>query len=177
MRRLFFPLCLAIGLAGSTLAGELPATPTVVPTPALADLQPELPLQSGPVSAQGRLIVRIQKIRNPRGNVWVSLFSGPAGFPDLKQARQVSVARRTSNYAEAVFTGLPYGDYALGAYHDEDNNLKLTKNWLGKNLEGMGVSNNPQKVNYQNARFALDAPELRLLIDLVYPGSKTGGGN
>jgi uncharacterized protein (DUF2141 family) len=176
MHRMFFSVCLVMGLAGSALAVE-PSAPTMVPTPALADLQPELPLLSGPASAQGRLIVRIQKIRSPRGTVWVGLFSEPAGFPDLKRARQVSVARMTSNYAEVVFTGLPYGTYALSAYHDEDHNLKLTKNWLGKNREGTGVSNNPPKTNFQNARFALDAPELRLLIDLVYPGSNKVGGN
>lgn len=166
----------ACGALVSSATTEPTALPEPAPTPdaqlSLEDLQPETPLQPGAGPNQGRLVVRIQKIRSPRGNLWVHLFSAPAGFPDLKRARQMSVAKRASNYAEAVFNNLPYGAYALVAYHDEDNNLKLTKTWLGMNREGVGVSNNPVKSNFANARFEFDAPEVCLLIDLVYPGGQ-----
>lgn len=179
MHRWLLPILLVCVLAGGAAAAEQPGTPVPVSTPdrglELEALQPVLPLRSATTTAQGRLVVQVRKLRSSLGNVWVGLFSGPAGFPDFRRARRVSVAHLTANSAEAVFTDLPYGAYAIAVYHDEDRNLKLTRNWLGMVREGTGASNNPAKTNYSNARFELDAAELRLLINLDYPaGGNTG---
>ncbi|MEW6516433.1 MAG: DUF2141 domain-containing protein [candidate division FCPU426 bacterium] len=162
-------------IVGSALAAEPPAGSASVEktdeaTAGLAELQPESPLQPGSgLALEGRLVVCVYKIRNTRGNVWVGVFASPAGFPDFKQARLLSVAKIKKGSAETTFNRLPYGTYALAAFHDEDGNLKLTTNWRGKPKEGMGFSNNPLKSIYQDACFVLDAPESRLVINLIYP--------
>lgn len=49
-------------------------------------------------------------------------------------------------------TGLPPGDYAISAIHDENDNKKLDKSFIGMPTEGVAFSNNA-KVSFGPPKF------------------------
>lgn len=60
-----------------------------------------------------------------------------------------------------MFKDIPYGDYPIKLYHDENGNKKLDKNFVGIPREPYGFSNNARGTlsapEFAKARFALDA--------------------
>ena len=101
-----------------------------------------------PVTAgyAGNLVVRVQGLKNASGQVCLTLFSGPKGFPkggngsNLKASR-CTVLARTGNVV--TFSNIPYGVYAVAAVHDSNSDNQFNKNGLGIPSEGFGFSNNP----------------------------------
>ena len=69
-----------------------------------------------------------------------------------------------------VFEDIPYGEYAISVYHDENDNKNLDTGLFGIPKEALGTSNNvkirfgPPK--YQDASFILDQSDLNLTIRL-----------
>jgi uncharacterized protein (DUF2141 family) len=94
----------------------------------------------------GNLEVRVQGLKSANGQVCLTLFSGPKGFPkggngsNLKASR-CTVLARTGNVV--TFSNVPYGVYAVAAVHDSNSDNQLNKNGLGIPSEGFGFSNNP----------------------------------
>ena len=94
----------------------------------------------------GNLEVRVQGLKSASGQVCLTLFSGPRGFPkggngsNLKASR-CTVLARTGNVV--TFSDIPYGVYAVAAVHDSNSDNRLNKNGLGIPSEGFGFSNNP----------------------------------
>jgi uncharacterized protein (DUF2141 family) len=104
----------------------------------------------------GSLEVKFDSFKNTSGQVCLTLFGGPKGFPaggkgsNLKSSRCVAVAKGGS---DVTFTNLPYGNYAIAAIHDINNDGQLNKNAFGLPSEGFGFSNNPP-LRYGPASFA-----------------------
>jgi uncharacterized protein (DUF2141 family) len=96
------------------------------------------------MAGSGELLVKLSGFRNDQGVVMVSLFAGPRGFPDKPAAslQTLSVSIQHGQ-AEALFSGIPYGEYALSVLHDEDNDGKMATGALGTPREGFGFSGHP----------------------------------
>jgi uncharacterized protein (DUF2141 family) len=88
-----------------------------------------------------RLVVAIQGIRSDAGNVFVALFSKPERFPDGNYSVQHTKVKAATEGLTVVFDELPAGAYALGAYHDENDNGQLDTNFFGYPIEGYALSN------------------------------------
>lgn len=94
------------------------------------------------------LTVRILNVRNANGVVRIALFQSLDGFPgDASKALHTLPAKIDPQTltAQAIFSGIPRGTYAVMAFHDENGNGKLDKNVVGIPKEGYGASNNPTK--------------------------------
>jgi len=122
---------------------------------------------------QGKITLEITNIRNETGDVKISLFDKADPFPgDHEQAVKRIIAGINNSTASAVFENIPYGEYAIGIMHDENNNSFLDSNLFGMPKEGYGASNNPPvrmgPPLYEDAKFTLDKPELRLTIKMIY---------
>ncbi len=63
---------------------------------------------------------------------------------------------------------LPYGEYAIKVYHDENGNDKMDKRIFGIPIERYGFSNNARSAFgppvYQEAVFTIDSPEKEISI-------------
>jgi uncharacterized protein (DUF2141 family) len=74
--------------------------------------------------------------------------------------------------AQVVFADLPSGVYAVSAFHDENMNEKLDKNFVGVPKEGYGASNNPKKKmgppTFDETKFELGASDQSVEIKLMY---------
>jgi uncharacterized protein (DUF2141 family) len=123
----------------------------------------------------GTLTVNVTRARNAKGKMGVGLFKSAAGFPedDSKMVawQIIDIDPRTLS-SRAVFRDLPLGVYAVSARHDENNNGKLDKNFLGIPTEGYGISQNPKPrlrtPTFDEAKFSLKASEQAIEIRLVY---------
>jgi uncharacterized protein (DUF2141 family) len=102
---------------------------------------------SSSVYAQpARLVVRIDKLKNDKGRVHVTLKDSTRKIVDEK------LADISDKNAEVVFDKLDPGKYAIRVYHDENGNGKLDRALLGIRKESWGVSND-SKQSFGPARF------------------------
>ncbi len=125
---------------------------------------------SGPAASAHDLTVVVDGVRNERGVIGVLVFSSAEGWPENVSSAYASMsAPARMPKTELTFHGLPDGDYAVVVLHDENENEKLDRNWIGKPKEQWGMSNNPPAVlsapSFDRARFRLGKDE-RLLIQL-----------
>ena len=126
-------------------------------------------------SATATLTIRVTGVRNTKGRIALALFASEAGFPgDASKAvrlQQAEINAQTLS-AQFVLEGIPYGQYAVSVFHDENSNGKLDKNFVGAPKEGYGASNNPRKrmgpPPFEEARFSLNQPSQSIEIKLMY---------
>ena len=125
-----------------------PSTPTPptqpnTPPPANSPSTPSLPDQPpAPLPPLGStLTVKINGLHNEKGNVCLSLFNSPDGFPDSDSkailAECFSVIARSF---EIKIENVPSGTYAIALWHDENRDKKLNYNFLGIPKEGLAFS-------------------------------------
>ena|SRR5271165_4718692 len=130
---------------------------------------------SAQTSRTSALTVRINGARNTKGQIGVVLFQRPEGFPgDTSKAvrqQRVNIDSGTRS-AEVIFKDLPYGTYAVSVLHDENDNGKMDKTFMGIPREGYGASNNPQKrmgpPEFDEAKFSVTQPEQTIEVKLIY---------
>jgi uncharacterized protein (DUF2141 family) len=93
--------------------------------------------------SQSTIVARMVNLRNDRGVCRVCLFDRPEAFNGKGgkpvQCLEVPVKDRV---AEAAFSNLPAGTYAVFVFHDANNNDRFDTNWLGIPSEGYGASRN-----------------------------------
>lgn len=130
-------------------------------------------LPYGLVNAQesGNVILSVSEIPSEKGEVRAALFKSSDGFPDnFEKGQRLNSSTVSNGQAEIVFSDIPFGEYVLAVFHDENNNGLLDKNSKGIPLEALGVSNNPKlklgPPKYDRSVFEIKSLELNLNIDL-----------
>jgi uncharacterized protein (DUF2141 family) len=125
-------------------------------------------------SGSGTLVIEIEGLRTAAGQVNVSLFGGPDGFPqDTSAVVESETVQLTGTRALVVrFENLRYGDYAIAILHDENGNGVMDTGFLGIPSEGFGFSNNPRTgfgaPSFETCKFRLDRPEVALQLQIRY---------
>jgi uncharacterized protein (DUF2141 family) len=122
---------------------------------------------------KGDVVVYVSNIKNSRGNVKAALFKGVESY-ESKKATPVAKARAFIQNGKAVITfkDIPYGEYTVKVFHDENDDVKVNTNWMGIPTEGFGISNNaigtfgPQ--SYDKAKFFLKQSSVNQYIRLKY---------
>ncbi len=95
-----------------------------------------------PVAEEG-IKLSVTNLRSDRGFVLVSLFKDGVGYPDdAKKAFKTAKVSILDKKASVLFPGLPTGTYAISILHDENNDQRMNKSFLGLPKEGYGFSNN-----------------------------------
>jgi uncharacterized protein (DUF2141 family) len=124
--------------------------------------------------SSAKLTVRIVNARNANGVVRIALFQSADGFPGgASKAIRTQPAKidPETMTAQAVFSGIPQGTYAVMVFHDENGNGKLDKNMVGIPKEGYAASNNPAKKmrapNFDEAKFSLHSDQT-IEVKLIY---------
>lgn len=104
------------------------------------------------------LHVNVTGLHSNRGQVRVAVFSTAHGWPlDDRQALARAVLPIADLSATAHFE-VPTGTYAVVAFHDEDGDGVLEKNFVGAPIEGWGASNGASGLlgpAFTDARFSL----------------------
>lgn len=108
------------------------------------------------------------------------------GFDNSKGVAKVAIVNSKENYkADTPFKGfnleiinneviktitLPYGEYAVKVYHDENGNNELDTRIFGIPIERYGFSNNARGTlgppEYDEAAFNLNSPKKEIFITI-----------
>ncbi len=117
-----------------------------------------------------KLTIRIQGMKNKKGNLSIALYKSDANFKQEK----FSYVNRISADSDGVIVldKIDYGNYGVAVYHDENENSKLDKNFIGMPVEGYGFSNNVKgsfgPPGLKETSVLMNQPETNLSIQLNY---------
>ncbi len=130
--------------------------------------------ESGTEEQTGSIVVTIEALRNCDGNVRVVLWESEDGFlRDQESAYRRVMSVIEGETVEFVFTDLPFGDYAVSAFHDENGDGTNNRNFFGKPTEGYCISNGVRggmsgPPGFDDASFILETEELLLHMEMGY---------
>jgi uncharacterized protein (DUF2141 family) len=92
--------------------------------------------------AYGFLYVEVIGCKNDKGTVRIALCNSEQNYLSGTVAFRGDSLRIVNRQAGIVFRDIPYGEYGVKVYHDENGDGKLTTGLMGIPLEAYGFSNN-----------------------------------
>ncbi len=113
------------------------------------------------LAEQASVTVNVSNIRSQKGDVVVCLFKQQdKGFPICSTTESVQrsnakayastvattaaiqhvIVKASASTMTATFQNVPPGDYAISAFHDENQNSKLDRGFMGRPEEGIALS-------------------------------------
>ena len=97
--------------------------------------------QASAAAQAGRVDVVVTNVQNTNGSVRVGLCPRET-FLETDCPYE---ANRPAIKGETIVTvtGVPSGTYAVQVFHDENDNHKVDRSWIGIPTEGVGFSNDP----------------------------------
>jgi len=99
---------------------------------------PSLHAQS---AGQGSVIIKITGLLSEKGQVKIAVFNSSETWLGDHPVYN-STIDVTSQVVTWKINDVPYGDYGIAVFHDENKNGKMDKNLLGIPQEPYGFSNN-----------------------------------
>jgi uncharacterized protein (DUF2141 family) len=143
--QLWWAWCLALGLTGAVTS-----------------------LQAEP--ATGELVVEVLGLPSSDGMVRFALFDSVETYKKRKGAVRKADLPIENQTCEWRIKDLPYGEYALMLYHDENGNNKMDKNFVGIPKEGYGFSNNAKPrlsaPGHERVKFEINGKQKTLQVQL-----------
>ena len=117
----------------------------------------------------GSIEITITGFKNSNGVAKVALVNSEENY-DAKAPFEGYNFKIFDNKVVKIISNLPYGEYAIKVFHDENANDKLDKRIFGIPAESYGFSNNVRAQfgppAYQDAKFELNAPVIHLEIEV-----------
>ncbi|MCS6807175.1 MAG: DUF2141 domain-containing protein [Bacteroidota bacterium] len=121
----------------------------------------------GCAQTSGTIVVVMHGMKSDAGYMRVALFSPRDVFPSDKPFRGLSVPIR-SREAQCVFENVPFGEYAVSAFHDENANQKLDMSIFGP-TESYGFSNGARSFfppPFERAKVSFHEKTLTVVIEV-----------
>jgi uncharacterized protein (DUF2141 family) len=114
-------------------------------------------------AAAADLSVKLSGIKSADGKVHVQLFSDPDAFPDGNPDQKQVVAANPEGVT-VTFESLEPGEYAVGAFHDANDNGKLDANFMGMPTEDVGNSGEKAlaKPGFEKSKFTVGEDDLAI---------------
>jgi uncharacterized protein (DUF2141 family) len=120
----------------------------------------------------GDLAVQVVGVQGEAGAVCVALHDDAGTYPDEGRHLRFSCAKIADGKALVVFEDLAPGDYAAFAFHDEDGDRRLKKNFIGMPKEGVGASRGAKGFmgppKFEDAKVAVGPGKTHIRIKLKY---------
>ncbi|WP_281637678.1 DUF2141 domain-containing protein [Flavobacterium marginilacus] len=105
------------------------------------------------------LTINVSVLKNNTGVLTAELYNTKEKF--LKTSYKKGSVTIKSNTASIIFSDIPKGEYTVMVYHDENNNGKLDKSFIGMPKEPVACSNNAKGFmgppKYDDAKFTVSA--------------------
>jgi uncharacterized protein (DUF2141 family) len=131
------------------------------------------------------LRVTVNGVRSDKGEILIAVYKDPAGFahaiangskrgltPDSGRLAGCSIRAQIGSQS-TVFTQLKPGRYAIAVIHDENDNGRLDRNFLGIPIEGYGFGNDARGFfaapSFDAASILIGDSDVSTFITLVYP--------
>lgn len=117
----------------------------------------------------GTLVVQLTGFASEKGEVLIQLADSREDYESDDEGFRTGRVRAVAGSAGHRFEALPWGDYALKVFHDENSNLELDIGWMGPQ-ERYGFSNGARGLlgppDWDEARFTFDRPEQTVEIEV-----------
>jgi uncharacterized protein (DUF2141 family) len=124
----------------------------------------------------GEIRVPLEQIRHlGHGEFVVALFKKVDRVEmEMDKVFRVKKFLAKTQMMTVVFADVPYGEYAVGVFHDLNKNGELDTNFIGFPKEDMAISNNAKGgplggPTWKKSKVRLAAPILKLATLKVYP--------
>ncbi|MBL1215704.1 MAG: DUF2141 domain-containing protein [Ignavibacteriae bacterium] len=118
----------------------------------------------------GQLKLTVVGIENDEGTIAVALSNSREDYESYETVYRSANIKIADNKAEHLFDELPFGEYAIKVYHDEDDDGEIDRNFLGIPSEDYGFSNNASAsfgpADYDDAKFIFDQKFLEIEINV-----------
>lgn len=119
-----------------------------------------------------RVIVTVSGLRSAAGGVYIGLYATPSKFLNGTQVDALRKVRAGTGPITVVFDNLAPGTYAIGAYHDENNNDHFDTDFIGLPQEGYALSNGVRAVmakpTFQQAAFTVGTADTPISLHIRY---------
>lgn len=127
-----------------------------------------VPSLAQPRPESGALTVVIEGLQNDNGSVRIAISGSEENYDDYANPMIGVSAAIERGVARWQFSELPFGDYAIKAFHDEDSDGDLNTNFLGIPVEDYGFSNNASGLfgppSWEAARFRFRSDTMTVRI-------------
>lgn len=113
----------------------------------------------------------VTNVNEAKGTIWVGIYEGDEDFLDRDKARLVSVKVDEQGIAYLDLPDMVIGkEYALGIFHDLDDDGNLNTNWFGLPSEPWGftgkIKTRLRLPTFSEVKFRVTAQELFTSIKL-----------
>jgi len=109
---------------------------------------------------KGNLTLKITGFENDEGSVKIALANSKEEYQTKGKAFKTAIVLINENETQHIFEDLPFGNYAIKLFHDENNNGEMDTNFLGIPSEDYGFSNNAKgsfgPASWEDAQFKFD---------------------
>jgi uncharacterized protein (DUF2141 family) len=116
----------------------------------------------------GSIKVIITGLNNDKGKMMIVLNNSKENFENIGKPFVGVIEKIENRQVIYTFNNVPFGEYAIKCYHDENGNKRLDKNYFGMPTEQYGFSNNARgsfgPPKYDDAKFTLDKNNIVIKI-------------
>ena len=116
----------------------------------------------------GKLTIVITGLENDNGEVLLALSNSRKNYEGDNESYLGFKVKIKNGNAECSISELPYGEYAIKLYHDENMDGELNSNFLGIPTEDYGFSNNASgtfgPADYDDAKFIFEQTDMTMEI-------------
>jgi uncharacterized protein (DUF2141 family) len=122
----------------------------------------------GAGEGKGTLKVVVDGCPSDRGVARIALVNSAEGYNNSAKAFMSVKVPVSKGKAVHDFKDVPFGEYAVTAYHDENDNNRLDKGVFGKPTEAYGFSNNARgllgRPDYKKTAFVFNKPGMIVMV-------------
>ncbi len=116
----------------------------------------------------GTLIVTVEKLKTSKGNIQIGLFNNEDSWNNKGKAFCGTTIPVCDNKATWVAKSIPFGEYAIRFFHDENADNICNLNFIKMPKEQFGFSNNARAIfgmpGFQKAKFSFKIDSLHITI-------------
>jgi uncharacterized protein (DUF2141 family) len=118
----------------------------------------------------GILKVIVSGLRSDKGDIKIGLFNSAESYQGKTEKYRGSILPIAGKRAEWLIENIPFGEYAIKLFHDEDKDDKIDRNFMGMPTESIGFSNNAKigfgPPGFKKAKFLFNSKEMTIVIEL-----------
>jgi uncharacterized protein (DUF2141 family) len=118
----------------------------------------------------GTLKVIVEGLQSDSGSVQIGLFNTEDSWEDKEEKFKGAIIKIKDNKAEWIIKNIPFGEYAVRFFHDENNNNELDNNFIGMPTETYGFSNDAKAIfsmpGYDKAKFKFNSEKTTEIIKI-----------
>ena len=120
-------------------------------------------------AGQATVTVKITGLRSEKGQVKIAVFNSSETWLGDHPVYNSTIDVKSQAVIWKI-NDVPYGDYGIAVFHDENKNGKMDKNLLGIPQEAYGFSNNMRVTfgppKWEKSKFSVKGPTIEVSIEV-----------